>query len=161
MALEHIFRKLDQWIDGKNAEALHNGLLSIPKSEFRVVGQTALMEARLDFEVVATADVDAVSNATYVVLAKFNELLKVEALEYDQLSSEIWMPEETTYVDIYRGKWVTALRAEVPFIMVSKAKMAMSKNKMLLRQYIASNPAKIFFDLCQKHRVNIGDILRD
>lgn len=161
MELEKIFRKLDQWIAEQNAEARKESLPSIAKCEFRVVGQTALLEAKLDLEIVATADVDAVSNATYSVLAKFNELLKAEALEYDQLSNEIWMPRESKYVDIYRGAWVTALRAEPEFVMVSKAKMAMGKNKALLRQYVASGPAKIFFDLCQKYQVSIEDILQD
>ncbi len=87
----------------------------------------ALLEAKLDIEIAATADVDAFNDAEYSVVAKLNELLLQEGLEYDQLSNEIWMPVENVYRDIFRGHWVIALLAQPEFVMLSKAKNGFRK----------------------------------
>lgn len=159
--IAEIFEKLDQWVGQQNAEATREGLPAIPRCEFRIVGQTALMEANLKIDLASTADVDAMNNATYAVIAKLNDLLQAKGLEYDQLSNEIWMPPESKYVDVFRGTWVVAIRAEPEFVMLSKAKKARAKNKKLLQQYIASSPPRTFFDLCQKYKVNLKQILQD
>lgn len=145
----------------QDLEAMREGFSSPKKCSVRVVGQTALLEANLDIEIAATVDVDAFIEAESLVIAQFSQLLRYEGLEYDQLSNEIWMPEETKYVDIFRGDWVVAMLAQPEFVMLSKAKMALGKNKMLLRDYIASEPAELFFRLCEKYRVNIENILKD
>lgn len=158
--LKSIFEKLDKWIEQQNLEAQKEGFRPIKACSFRVVGQTALLEARLDIEISATADVDAFTDAESSVVAKLSELLLREGLEYDQLSNEIWMPAETTYLDFYKGQWVTSLIAKSEFIMLSKAKMAFSKNKILLRDYVASEPPPSFFVLCQKYGLDPTTILK-
>lgn len=101
--LAEIFAELDQWVADENKSAGINGFRSIPRSVFRVVGQAALMEAELDFSIATTVDVDVLNNAKHEVVAKLSELLTAEGLELDPLSNEIWMPDETIYVDIYKG----------------------------------------------------------
>lgn len=128
--------------------------------EFRVVGQNALLEAKLDLKLAATVDVDTIDNASHSVRAKLSEFLRLEGLELDPLGNEIWMPEETRYTDIYIGDWVRALRAWPVYILVSKAKFAIDKNKGLIRQYLAHRPDPLFFDLCEKYEVDIGHVLR-
>lgn len=153
-----IFEILDGWINDENKEARREGLRAIAKCEFRIVGQMALMEAKLDLHIAVTGDVDAFNNAHHSVMTKWNDLLIANGLKYDLLSNEIWMPAETIYLEIYKGDWVTAFRAEPEYIMISKAKMAMEKNRLLLRQYIASRPPQIFFDLCLKYSVNLDRV---
>ncbi|MCX6119926.1 MAG: hypothetical protein NT027_20515, partial [Proteobacteria bacterium] len=150
---------LDQWIDSQNLEAHRDGFRPIPKCEFRVVGQLALMEANLNLPIAATQDFDAFHNAHHLVMTKLNHLLSVNGLIFDMLSTEIWMPDEVQYVDVYAGKWVSVVRARPEYIMLSKAKMALEKNRVLLRQYISSRPPVIFFDLCLKYNVNLDHIL--
>jgi hypothetical protein len=159
--LKPIFRKLDEWVIEQNREAQIESFRPIKACTFRVVGQTALLEASIDLEIAATADVDAFNDAEFSVVAKLNELLLSEGLQYDQLSNEIWMPAETLYTDIFRGTWVTALLAQVEFVMLSKAKMAPTKNRILLRNYVASEPPVSFFALCRKYKVDLTSILRD
>jgi hypothetical protein len=158
--LADIFARLDQWVANENQAAKSEGLRTIPKSVFKVVGQAALLEAKLEFSVATTVDVDILNNAKHEVVAKLNELLVAEGLELDPLSNEIWMPDETKYIDLYRGDWTHAVLAETPYIMVSKALKSPAKNKILLRNYIAHRPPKIFFDLCTKYAVNLQSIVK-
>ena len=159
--LKSIFEKLDRWIAEQNTNAIKQSFLPIQKSTFRVVGQSALFEAKLGLDMAATVDVDALNNAGFSVLAKCSELLALEGLEYDQLSNEIWMPEETKYIELFRGKWLEAFLALPEYIMLSKAKMNMAKNRALLREYIASEAPARFFELCEHYAVNLADILQD
>ncbi|MEY4630999.1 MAG: hypothetical protein RIQ81_1119 [Pseudomonadota bacterium] len=159
MTLATIFEQLDQWVMAENKNATVEGIRLLPKSLFRVVGQAALLEAKVEFNVAATVDVDVLNNAKHEVVAKLSELLLAEGLELDPLSNEIWMPLETQYVEIFKGDWVTSLRAETEFIMVSKALKAPAKNRVLLRNYIATRPPVSFFEMCEKYKVNLDTVI--
>lgn len=159
--LESIFQLLDEWIDEQNAEARRGGIALIKKCEFKIVGQIALFEAKLDLNIAMTQDFDAFTNARPAVIEKLNDLLKANGLVYDLLSDEIWMPEETQYVELYQGDWALVQRAEPEYVMVSKAKWASAKNKLLLREYIGSNPPQIFFELCSKYGADLEPLLKD
>ncbi len=113
------------------------------------------MEANLNLHIAATQDFDAIHNAHHSVMTKLSKLLAANGLIYDVLSPEIWMPEEVRNVDIFLGDWVSVVRAEPEYVMLSKAKMALEKNRVLLRQYIASRPPSSFFDLCSKYNVDL------
>ena len=65
------------------------------------------------------------------------------------------MPEETQYADIFVGDWVRAMRALPLYVMVSKAKFAVEKNRALIRQYIAHEAPDEFFELCDRHQVDL------
>ena len=158
--LKEIFKKLDNWIEEENIQATNNSFPSLKVCEFRVVGQNALLEAKLRLKIAATVDVDTIDNASHSIRAKLNELLKLEGLELDPLGNEIWMPEETRYVDIFVGKWLRATRALPVYILVSKAKFAVNKNKDLILQYLAHDPDPEFFDLCEKYDVDLNEFIR-
>ena len=159
MALTTIFEQLDQWVTAENKSSTVEGFRLLPKSIFRVVGQAALLEANVQFNVAATVDVDVLNNAKHEVVAKLSELLMTEGLELDPLSNEIWMPLETKYIEIFKGVWVTAMRAETEFIMVSKALKAPTKNRVLLRNYIATRPPLSFFKMCEKYKVDLNGVI--
>jgi hypothetical protein len=159
MALTTIFEQLDQWVTAENQSATAEGFRPLPKSIFKVVGQAALLEAKLKFNVAATVDVDVLNNAKHEVVAKLSELLMAEGLELDPLSNEIWMPPETQYIEIFKGDYVTAMRAETEFIMVSKALKALAKNRVLLRSYIANRPPLSFFKMCEKYKVDLNAVI--
>jgi hypothetical protein len=50
--------------------------------------------------------------------------------------------------------------AEPEFVMLSKAKMAIDKNRTLLLDYISSEPNDAFFSLCEKYKVDLTSILK-
>ena len=127
MALATVFERLDQWVTTENKSASIEGFRLLPKSIFMVVGQAALLDANVQFNVTATVDVDVLHNAKHEVVAKLSELLVADGFELDPLSNEIWMPSETRFIEIFKGEWVTATRAETEFIIVSKALKAPEK----------------------------------
>lgn len=157
--LKEVFKTLDLWLEQENAHAAEERLPTFKKSTFKILGQTALLEASLDMEINATVDVDALSTATHVIIAKFSELLTQVGMTLDPLSDQIWMPEETRFIEFFHGKWVHALRAEPVHILISKALKAAEKNKSLVIQYLTKNPPREFFDLCQKYGVNLDFFL--
>ena len=103
MTLATIFERLDQWVTAENQSATIEGFRLLAKSIFRVVGQAALLEAKVQFNVAATVDVDVLNDAKHEVVAKLSELLIAEGLELDPLSNQIWMPIETQYVEIFKS----------------------------------------------------------
>lgn len=159
MTLATIFERLDQWVTAENQSATIEGFRLLPKSIFRVVGQAALLEAKVQFNVAATVDVDVLNDAKHEVVAKLSEILIAEGLELDPLSNQIWMPIETQYVEIFKGDWVTAMRAETEFIMLSKALKAPAKNRVLLRNFLATRPPLSFFKMCQKYKVDLNAVI--
>ena len=159
--LKSVFEKLDLWINAENQMAARERVPLLKKSEFRVVGQNALLEAHLNLDIASTADVDTIDNANHIVRVKLNELLKAQGMELDPLGNEIWMPEETQYTDIFIGDWVKAMRALPVFVMVSKAKFAVEKNKSLIRQYMAQQAPDEFFELCERHQVDLDAVLKE
>lgn len=159
--LDDIFASLDVWLSQEADASRHEGTLPLRACEFKIVGQTALLQASLGLSIAATADVDAFTDAEYVVKVKLNELLRVVGLELDPLSDEIWMPKETRYTPFFKGVMVEASRAEPVHVLVSKALKAPEKNKTLLRAYLAGEPTPEFFELCEKYKVDLANILKD
>jgi len=80
---------------------------------------------------------------------------------FDELSNEIWMPEETKYISIYKGQSVDGYYAEPEYVLLSKALKAPEKNKNLIIQYISIGPSQLFLDLCSKYQVNLEVFLDD
>lgn len=156
-----IFEKLDAWIDAENNEARLRGYAELPHCEFRIVGQIAIQLADLNIQIARTNDFDAFNNAKHEVLKELAKLLAAHNLELESLSHNIWMPEETIYRPFFEGDFVTVYRAMPEFVMTSKSRFALQKNKILVRQYIASSPPQSFFDMCQKYKINLEKILED
>lgn len=157
--LKEIFEKLDAEVEHANRQFDRDSLLKLAACEFKLLGQSALLEAKLNLHLNATSDVDAYTNAQSYVLEMLSKLLIKNGLRYDQLSSEIWMPEETIYVEFYLGKFVKVTRAEPVYIMISKALKAPSKNKTLLLEFIAQSPGPVFFELCSRYGVKLDEIV--
>jgi len=158
--LKDKFILLDEWIEQENKTSFEEGSPLLKKCEFKILGQTALIEAKLNLSLTATVDVDAYTNAQNIVKAKLAEFLREDNLELDALSDEIWMPTETKYSEFYKGSFVNVFLADPVYILVSKALKAMQKNKLLILEYIASNPPKEFFRLCEKYKVDLKKVMK-
>lgn len=154
-----IFKNLDEGLLAENREFARSGLPLIKKCEFKLLGQSALLEARLKIELYATNDIDAYTNAETYVIERLSEILSKEGLHYDLLSSEIWMPEETVFLEVYSGNLVSVFRADPLHVVVSKALMAPKRNHNLLVEFLASSPSPDFFKLCLKYGVDLEAIL--
>lgn len=160
MLLE-IFEQLDQEIIALNLELQAEGSREIPKFYVKIVGQSALMEANTGLILTATMDVDAYANFVWLAREKFCDILGTHHLIFDGLSNEIWMPEETEYVHLYKGYVVDGYYAEPEYVLLSKISKAPKKNRNLLLQYIAKGPSELFLRLCKKYEVDLEGVLDD
>ncbi len=132
------------------------GLLAGTKPEFRVFGQSALIEANIDLKLQMTKDVDAFARAKQNVLELFRQTLLRHGLHFDNLSDEAWMPDETEYDLIFDSLYVSAYVAQPEYVLVSKALKAREKNKVLIAEYLGNNPSSLFMELSQKYQVDLA-----
>ncbi len=157
MNFDKIFEEFDDWLKEENKE----GVIGPGYVTLRVVGQGALFLADINLKLRATKDLDAFVEAKHAVVIQLGKILKAHGLSFDHLSNEIWMPDETKYVDVFdSGYFLTVKRAGVEYIMISKAKMAPEKNKELIANYIAEGKAtEEFFTLAQKYDIDLEGLL--
>lgn len=160
VVLKEVFKKLDNWILKENHSAIEESARQISNCEFKLLGQTALIEAKIDLSLAQTADVDAYTDAAHVVTEKLNKLLSVEGLHLDNLGKEIWMPEETKYQVYFIGKFIKVFLAEPDYIIFSKALKAPVKNKALVTEYLAKEPSDLFFKMAEKYKLNFEEFLQ-
>jgi hypothetical protein len=158
--LTEVLKNLDNWVIEENRARSARAVLLLPEVQIRVIGQTALIEANLNLEIVATMDVDLIDQIEHTVKQKFEELLKVYGKTLDPVGHEAWMPAETEYHEIFKGEWIAGSLAKPVFIILSKAKFAPEKNGNLIADYLASDALDIrIFDLAEKYKVDLDQFV--
>jgi hypothetical protein len=157
--LTKTFALLDQWVSRENEERRREGSLGISRFEIKVLGQSALIEAKVNLDLYATKDVDAYTDGPYVVKVHFDKLLQKKGKYLDFLSDEIWMPKETRYQSIFAGKNFKGMIAIAEFVLISKALKAPDKNKFVIAEYLAKGPSKLFYDLANQYKVNLEEFV--
>ena len=153
--LAEIFLALDQWAARENVRARADGTPAHKRCTVRVLGQSALWAAGVDLTLTATQDVDAYGDYEWAVQQELERLLGEHGKVLDPHGHEVWMPTETTYSPIYRGKFVEALVADADAVLISKALKAPEKNRALVTEYLAKGASERFFELAQKYRVDL------
>jgi hypothetical protein len=153
--LKGVAQALDSWLIDENVAALADGLPRHPACTIRVLGQTALFEAELPLRLAATRDVDVRADYDDATRREFARLLARQGRELDPLGDEIWMPRDTRYTELFRGKLLRVLLAEPEAVLVSKALKAPTKNQPLLTEYLAHGPSERFLALARKHAVDL------
>jgi hypothetical protein len=157
--LKKVFQKLDQWIKEEDKTRREEGRMGLQKANIRIVGQMALLEAKVDLELVATMDVDAFLEAEHAITKKFEKLLADEGLILDSDSKLIWMPEETVYENFWSGKMLKVELAQTEYIMISKALKAPAKNAVLITQYLEKAANQKFMNLAEKYELDLEQFL--
>ena len=153
--LREIARILDDWLIDRDLEAAADGLARPRACTIRVLGQAALLEAALPLRLAATRDVDVRADYDDGVRRKFEALLAAQGRELDPVGHEAWMPRETRYAEIFRGKFVRLLLAEAEAVLLSKARKAPERNRRLLTEYLALGASARFFELAAKYHVDL------
>lgn len=157
--LTQSIKELDLWIQLENDDALEAGRPLIGKVDIKIIGQAALLEANLSFPIAATQDVDCFNRIQSNIWAKFNEILESKGKFLDPHAPEAWMPTETEYELVYKGDFVSLFIAQPMYVILSKAKMAMTKNKNLIAEYLANEVIDDrFFELAEKYQIKLADL---
>lgn len=157
--IKEVLQELDTWIQRQNQERKSEGTLLLGRAVIRVLGQTALLEANLNIEILGTADVDAYIEGDYVIRKKLDELLNTRGRFLDPDSEKIWMPEETEYRLIYKGEFTDGYLAHHDYVLISKALKAPQRNRNLIIAYLADEPSKEFFKLAKKYHLDLEKFL--
>lgn len=153
--LKTVFQQLDRWIESENEHRRNGGGALFPKTVIKVLGQSALFEAKVDLHLAATMDVDAYTEAEWVITKKFDELLRKHGRHWDAHSSEIWMPHETQYAPLFSGQHVEASLAEPDYVLLSKALKAPIKNRNLITDYLAKGASDRFLELAGRYHLDL------
>ena len=143
-----------------NRELREEGALEIPRFFIKILGQTALIEARLDLTLFATLYIDAYANFNSYAKTLFSKLLEKHGLFYDELSNEIWMPVETEYKLIFKGETFDGFLAKPEFVLLSKLLKAPDKNRNIIIEYLSKGPADLFMSLCKHYEINLKEFLK-
>lgn len=155
MLLEQAFEELENWIENENTDRRANGGPVLEGCEIQVLGQTALIEAKVQLHLLATKDVDAYVKGEQTIHREFDRILRKAGRELDSDSSLIWMPAETKYVQIFKGAYVKGSVAEPEYVLISKALKAPAKNRSLIQEYLAKGASRKFLDLAKRYKVDL------
>jgi hypothetical protein len=153
--LVEVAELLESFVVQRNLEARSEGLLSLRGCAIKLLGQAALLEAKVPLTLAATKDVDVYADYDFAVEQEFRRLLAVRGRELDSLGGEVWMPEETTYQPLFVGRFVELRVADAESVLVSKGLKAPRKNGPLLTEYLARGPSARFLKLAQKYRLDL------
>jgi len=153
--LVEIAEHLETFVVTRNLEARREGLLLLRPCVIKLLGQTALLEAKVSLTLALTNDVDVYADYEFAVEQEFRRLLATKGRELDSLGGEVWMPVETTYEPLFVGQYVRLLVADAESVLLSKALKAARKNRQLLTEYLAGGPSARFLKLAQKYRLDL------
>lgn len=152
-----VFNELDSQIVSVNKERHNEGLPGIERAQIKVLGQMALIlneEISQRIPLFSTQDVDALVQGEWIVTSIFKTLLENNGLQFDFLSTEIWIPDGATYHTIFSGQSLDCEILDPISVLVSKAIKAPEKNRILVRQALT-----IYGNLLEEKIIeNKGDV---
>ncbi len=147
-----LFQALDARIEAMNHKLRMDGLVPLPKSRIRLLGQISLLvQESVSLALTQTVDVDAELVMDYLVKEELKVLLRNDGLVYDEDSHLIWIPDGAKFLLLMDLPHLTVEVLDPESALVSKAVKAPQKNRQLLRQAIASNQFPSLVDRIVKH----------
>lgn len=151
--LDKIFIKLDKKVEKRYRDAISEGFLFDPHFNIKILGQMSLLaneSVAVKFDLFATADVDAYIKGEHWTKKELELLLKKENLELDSDSNLIWVPDESKYLPLFTGKYITVEVIAPLYCLASKAVKAKEKNKGLIMEALLEY-GKELEKLVEKH----------
>ena len=101
-----------------------------------------------------TNDLDALLTSKWGEENLFRDILKTKGLVFDELSNEIWLPQDATFIEYYESPFVKVSYLDPISALTSKAIKAKEKNKTLI-----TNALKIYGDkLASNIKLYGGDL---
>lgn len=137
--LKTLVERLELKLSEQELQSEALGSPSLSRGEVILLGQFSLFCQPAAAEVlnlIATRDIDALVKATGGFQSQFRTVVNELGFEYDELSSEVWIPEGATYSLLYQGTRFTIQALDPISVLVSKAVKAKEKNRILIREAI-------------------------
>lgn len=139
--LRKVFQELDSRIEKENVIRREDGALPVSACEIKILGQMSLLandKVSAILSLAQTADMDAVMTRNTFAKKELKETLKQYGLEYDEDSEKVWLPKNSKFLLLFELKNVVVKIIDPESALVSKAVKAPAKNKILIREAIAS-----------------------
>jgi hypothetical protein len=136
--ITNLFVEIDAELDRATNERREEDLPGIRPLHIRVLGQLCLLmdERGLALNPAATRDMDALVVGDAPAVAIFRAVLRRRGLIYDELSSEIWLPDDALFLPSYSSKNLQVTYLDPISALTSKAIKAPEKNRFLVRRGI-------------------------
>ena len=135
--LFEIIKDLEQQVDRYNTQCLKDDTPRVSQVELTLLGQFSLF-ADADFStqvpLIATTDLDAIIKPEWDVIGLLKKVLEKHGLEYDELSSEIWVPPESTFEILYESHLIICKYLAPLYALLCKAIKAPERNRLLIQQ---------------------------
>ena len=87
-----------------------------------------------DLNPTATRDLDALIIGDSIAASVLRAILSSNGLVYDELSKEIWLPENAQFLPYYRSENLVVSYLDPISVLISKAIQAKEKNRFLIRR---------------------------
>lgn len=163
--LVSIFEELNSRIEAENRRRQQGGVPTFLRCHIQVLGQMSLLGNRRVNTILAlnqTGDIDArLQTESFVKQILKEEILPKYGLVYDEDSGLIWLPPGHFFEPLCDLKYVLAELLDAESALVSKAVKAKAKNKLLIRQAIASGGFPTLLDRIIANGADIQFFLED
>jgi hypothetical protein len=137
MLLAKLISALEEEIDLLNIERQIDDLLRLKKIHLKILGQSALLlnkEILDKWIITQTRDFDAIIEGDWTNRSLIKRALNKVGLVYDDLSKEVWIPPNSTFVSLYESNQIKLEALDPFFVLLSKAVKAPDKNQELISQ---------------------------
>ncbi len=133
---DEIIEALEFRLKEENLERNKMGAPPSKKTMITVLGQMSLMldrTASISLPLMATVDIDATVSGDSTVLQYLLQIIKQKGLRLDELSNEIWNPEDSTFLDYHNSDLIKVIYIDPVSALTSKAIKAREKNRYLIK----------------------------
>ncbi len=140
--LSQLFVELNIRIGEISRSRREGQLLSVSKAKVQLLGQISLLshdKVAATLSLAQTGDVDAFLTMDHVVKEELKKALRAQGLVYDEDSYLIWVPPGSRFEEFLNLENLFVESIDPESALVSKAVKAPEKNKILIRQAIASD----------------------
>lgn len=133
---DEIIEEVEILLEKENLERNEMGAPPVKKTIINILGQMSLLlneTTSTSLPLMATADIDAIIKGDTIVRQYLLNIIKPKGLRLDDLSSEIWIPEDATFHEYYESNLLKVNYIDPISALTSKAIKAKEKNRFLIK----------------------------
>lgn len=143
--------QLDAELTRINSERGLEDLPSLKTVEIKILGQMSLLmdPSAKNINPTATRDLDALIIGDFVAANALRSILKSKGLVYDELSKEIWLPDNAQFIPYYNSDNLIVSYLDPISALTSKAIKAKEKNRFLIRRALGIFGEALALEICK------------
>lgn len=133
-------KDLEQELTVAHEARLSDGAPPLATLRVKILDQTALRihpHTAPQLHIIQTADLDALLVGDWTGKRILQQCLAKIGLVYDEHSTDVWIPPQATFTELYRSERLNVEVLDPLWCLVSKAVKAPTKNRYLIQDAIA------------------------